>query len=107
MMMLTRNIIVVDDDIDVQNVREVAWVALNNVDAGRDLVFAPGPVDHLDHAGPLELLGTKLGIDATRKGPDEGYMRQWPEEIEMTPSVKEAVSKRWKELGLAGVSGLT
>ncbi|HXW77443.1 MAG TPA: menaquinone biosynthesis decarboxylase, partial [Candidatus Eremiobacteraceae bacterium] len=76
MMMLTRNIIVVDAEIDVQDVREVAWATLNNVDAGRDLVFAPGPVDHLDHAGPLPLLGTKLGIDATTKTREEGYLRE-------------------------------
>jgi 4-hydroxy-3-polyprenylbenzoate decarboxylase len=103
MMMLSRNIIVVDADVDVQNVREVAWTTLNNVDAGRDLVFAPGPVDHLDHAGPLPLLGTRLGIDATRKGPEEGYMREWPEEIAMSAEVKETVAKRWREYGLANV----
>jgi 4-hydroxy-3-polyprenylbenzoate decarboxylase len=102
MMMLTRNILVVDHDVDVQDVRTVAWVALNNVDAGRDLVFAPGPVDHLDHAGPLPLLGTKLGIDATRKGADEGYVREWPEEIAMSPEVKASVERRWAEFGLQG-----
>jgi 4-hydroxy-3-polyprenylbenzoate decarboxylase len=105
MMMLTRNIVVVDADVDVQNVSDVAWVTLNNVDAGRDLVFAPGPVDHLDHAGPLPLLGTKLGIDATRKGPEEGYVREWPEEIAMADSVKSTVERRWKEYGLAGLAG--
>ena len=103
MMMLSRNILVVDHDIDVQDVREVAWVALNNVDAGRDLVFAPGPVDHLDHAGPLPLLGTRLGIDATRKGPEEGYTREWPETIAMDASVKDAVARRWREFGLDGI----
>ena len=103
MMMLSRNILVVDHDVDVQDVREVAWVALNNVDAGRDLVFAPGPVDHLDHAGPLPLLGTRLGIDATRKGPEEGYAREWPETIAMSASVKEAVAARWREYGLDGL----
>ncbi|HET9343346.1 MAG TPA: menaquinone biosynthesis decarboxylase [Candidatus Eremiobacteraceae bacterium] len=103
MMMLTRNIVVVDDDVDVQNVRDVAWTALNNVDAGRDLVFAPGPVDHLDHAGPMPLLGTRLGIDATRKGPEEGYMRGWPETVVMSQSVKDDVARRWSEFGLAGV----
>ena len=103
MMMLTRNIIVVDDDIDVQNVRDVAWTTLNNVDAGRDLVYAPGPVDHLDHAGPLPLLGTRLGIDATRKGPEEGYTRGWPETVIMTRSVKDDVARRWSEFGLSGI----
>lgn len=100
MMMLTRNIIVVDDDVDVQNVREVAWVTLNNVDAGRDLVLAPGPVDALDHAAPRPLLGTKLGIDATRKTREEGYEREWPQNIVMSDDVKQAVSRRWAELGL-------
>jgi 4-hydroxy-3-polyprenylbenzoate decarboxylase len=101
MMMLTRNIIVVDGDVDVQDVREVAWTTLNNVDAGRDLVFAPGPVDHLDHAGPLPLLGTRLGIDATRKGPEEGYTREWPEEMVMSEEVKATVARRWREYGLS------
>ena len=103
MMMLTRNIIVVDAGVDVQDVREVAWRTLNNVDAGRDLVFAPGPVDHLDHAGPLPLLGTRLGIDATRKGPEEGYTREWPEEMVMSEEVKANVAHRWREYGLAGL----
>jgi len=105
MMMLTRNIIVVDADVDVQNVRDVAWVTLNNVDAGRDLVFAPGPVDALDHAAPLPSLGTKLGIDATRKGADEGYMREWPPDIVMSDDVKALVDRRWAEYGLTGTSG--
>ena len=100
MMMLTRNIIVVDHDVDVQNMREVAWVTLNNVDAGRDLVLAPGPVDVLDHAAPLPMLGTKLGLDATRKGPEEGYLREWPPDIVMSDAVKTLVSKRWAEYGL-------
>ena len=105
MMMLTRNILVVDDDVDVQNVRDVAWVALNNVDAGRDLVFAPGPVDVLDHAGPLPLLGTKLGIDATRKTAEEGYSREWPPDIVMSDEVKQLVSQRWREYGFPEPTG--
>jgi len=104
MMMLTRNILVVDADVDVQNVRDVAWVALNNVDAGRDLVFAPGPVDVLDHAGPLPLLGTKLGIDATRKTAEEGYQREWPPDIVMSDAVKVLVTRRWAEYGLSSLA---
>lgn len=100
MMMLTRNIVVVDHDVDVQNPSETAWVALNNVDAGRDLVLAPGPVDALDHAAPLPLLGTKLGVDATRKTREEGYIREWPADIVMRDDVKAAVSRRWPEFGL-------
>ena len=100
MMMLTRNILVVDADIDVHDLRVAAWTALNNVDAGRDLVLAPGPVDALDHAAPLPALGTKLGIDATRKTAEEGYAREWPEQIVMSDEVKQAVAKRWREFGL-------
>ncbi len=99
MMMLTRNIIVVDADVDVQDLRTVSWVTLNNVDAGRDLVFAPGPVDVLDHAAPLPSLGTKLGIDATRKSAEEGYEREWPPDILMTDEIKALVTRRWMEYG--------
>ncbi|MBC5823587.1 MAG: menaquinone biosynthesis decarboxylase [Candidatus Eremiobacteraeota bacterium] len=100
MLMLTRNIIVVDERVDVQRPGEVAWVTLNNVDAGRDLVLAPGPVDALDHAAPFPCLGTKLGIDATRKGVDEGYTREWPSEIAMAASIEELVTQRWRDYGL-------
>ncbi len=100
MMMLTRNILIVDSDIDVHNKSEVAWTALNNVDAGRDLVLAPGPVDALDHAAPLPALGTKLGIDATRKSAEEGYVREWPGPVVMTDDVRESVRRRWQEFGL-------
>jgi 4-hydroxy-3-polyprenylbenzoate decarboxylase len=107
MMMLTRNIVVVDADINVQDPSEVAWTALNNVDAGRDLVLAPGPVDALDHAAPLPALGTKLGIDATRKSAEEGYQREWPPPIVMSDEVKQAVTRRWKEFGLDAIVSKT
>ncbi len=101
MMMLTRCLLVVDHDVDVHDVRGVVWTALNNVDASRDLVIMPGPVDDLDHAGSYELaLGHKLGIDATRKGPDEGYTRDWPPEIRSDAATRAHVSARWNEYGL-------
>jgi 4-hydroxy-3-polyprenylbenzoate decarboxylase len=101
MMMLTRCLIVVDADVDVHDTRAVAWFALNNVDASRDLVVMPGPVDDLDHAGSyLVALGHKLGIDATRKGADEGYARVWPPEIVMDEATRELVNRRWHEYGL-------
>ncbi len=99
MMMLTRNIVVVDADVDVHDLSQTAWTVCNNVDAGRDLVLAPGPVDALDHAAPIPALGTKLGIDATRKSAEEGYLREWPDTIVMSDEVKQAVTRRWKELG--------
>jgi 4-hydroxy-3-polyprenylbenzoate decarboxylase len=62
-------------------------------------------VDVLDHAAPLPSLGTKLGIDATRTGPEEGYLREWPPDIVMSDDVKAAVSKRWAEFGLPDPNG--
>jgi 4-hydroxy-3-polyprenylbenzoate decarboxylase len=107
MMMLTRCIVVVDHDIDVHDVRGVAWTALNNVDPGRDFVLMPGPVDDLDHAGSYDLAqGTKLGVDATRKRADEGYQRDWPPEIRMDAATRARVAARWKEYGIGDLSRL-
>jgi 4-hydroxy-3-polyprenylbenzoate decarboxylase len=105
MMMLTRCIIVVDADVDVQDVRSVAWFVLNNVDPSRDLVVMPGPVDDLDHSSSaLVALGHKLGIDATRKGADEGYARAWPDDLVMDAATREQVTRRWNEFGLDGLA---
>ena len=105
MMMLTRCLLVVDHDIDVHDVRGVVWYALNNIDPSRDLVIMPGPVDDLDHSGSYELaLGHKLGIDATRKGADEGYRRDWPPEIRMDAATRARVSSRWAEFGLGDLA---
>jgi len=99
-MMYTKMIIVVDHDIDVQNLSTVMWKVFNNIDAKRDLILSDGPLDALDHASPRARFGTRLGIDATRKGPMDGHEREWPADIEMTGEIKERVSKRWKEFGL-------
>ncbi len=104
MMMLTRCLLVVDHDVDVHDTRAVVWNALNNVDASRDLVVMPGPVDDLDHSGSfLVSVGHKLGIDATRKRADEGYARVWPPDIAMDAGVKARVTARWAEFGLDGM----
>lgn len=105
MMMLTRMLVVVDDDVDVHDVRGVVWFALNNIDAARDLVVMPGPVDDLDHAGSYDLaLGHKVGIDATRKRADEGYHRDWPPEIRMDEETRARVTARWAEYGLGDLA---
>jgi 4-hydroxy-3-polyprenylbenzoate decarboxylase len=105
MMMLTRCLVVVDHDVDVHDVRGVVWYVLNNIDASRDLVVMPGPVDDLDHAGSYDLaLGHKLGIDATRKRADEGYQRDWPPEIRMDAQTRERVSARWAEYGIGDLT---
>lgn len=97
---LTKVIVVVDDFVDVQNPSEVAWRVANNINPATDLVLVDGPIDDLDVASPTPRFGSKVGIDATRKGPTEGYHREWPPDIEMSPDVQERVSRRWAELGL-------
>ncbi len=100
MMMLTRMLVIVDADVDVHDVRSVAWFVLNNIDAQRDVVMMRGPVDDLDHASYTPALGTKVGVDATRKSSAEGHLREWPPDMLMDPSTRRLVSKRWKEYGL-------
>jgi 4-hydroxy-3-polyprenylbenzoate decarboxylase len=98
--MFSKCIVVVDEEVDVQNVREVAWKALNNIDPQRDIEFVLGPVDSLDHASRLVNYGSKMGVDATRKWPGEGFTRPWPDVIRMSPEVKSRVDALWKKAGL-------
>ena len=98
--MFTKCIVVVDEDVDVQNVREVVWKALNNIDPERDIQFTLGPIDSLDHASRLPNFGSKMGIDATRKWPGEGFTRLWPGVIRMSAEVKQRVDELWKKAGL-------
>jgi len=98
--MFSKCIVVVDEDVDVQNVSEVAWKALNNIDPERDIQFVMGPIDSLDHASRLPNFGSKMGIDATRKWKEEGFVRPWPDVIKMTPEVRERVDQLWKKAGL-------
>ena len=98
--MFTKCIVVVDHDVDVQNPREVVWKALNHIDPERDIQFTFGPIDSLDHASRLPNYGSKMGVDATRKWPTEGFTRPWPDEMRMSPEVKARVDALWKDLGL-------
>jgi len=98
--MFSKCIVVVDEDVNVQNVQEVAWKALNNIDPQRDIEFVTGPVDSLDHASRLPNFGSKMGIDATMKWQSEGFARPWPKVIEMSPEVKSRVDELWKRAGL-------
>jgi 4-hydroxy-3-polyprenylbenzoate decarboxylase len=98
--MFSKCIVVVDDDIDVQNVHEVTWKALNNIDPQRDIEFVMGPVDSLDHASRMPNYGSKMGVDATTKWPSEGFTRRWPNPIEMSPEVVDRVDALWKRAGL-------
>ena len=98
--MFTKCIIVVDEDVNVQDIGEVTLKALNHIDPERDIQFILGPIDSLDHASRLPNYGSKMGVDATRKWPSEGFQRPWPEEIRMDEKTKALIDKKWKELGL-------
>ncbi|UCD57875.1 MAG: menaquinone biosynthesis decarboxylase [Candidatus Hydrogenedentota bacterium] len=99
-MMFTKIIVVVDMDVNVQDVEEVLWRVGNSVDPRRDIVIVDGPLDVLDHASPLPLAGSKMGIDATKKWPEEGHTREWPDPIKMTRDIMELVERRWREYGI-------
>jgi 4-hydroxy-3-polyprenylbenzoate decarboxylase len=97
-MMFCKCFIVVDHDVNVQDLKEVVWRVSNNIDAKRDVVFVEGPVDHLDHAAPRQFIGSKMGIDATRKWKEEGYDRTWPEDIVMDEAVKKKIDQLWPKI---------
>lgn len=99
-MMFTKIIVVVDKEVDVQNLSEVLFYMSGNVDPERDIMMVKGPVDVLDHASPYFSFGSKMCIDATKKWKEEGYHREWPEEITMTPEVKARIDQIWKNLGI-------
>jgi 4-hydroxy-3-polyprenylbenzoate decarboxylase len=96
--MFTKCIIVVDEDVDVQNLADVTLKVLNHIDPERDIQFTLGPIDSLDHASRLPNYGSKMGIDATRKWPTEGFTRPWPDEILMDEKTKSLVDGKWKAL---------
>jgi 4-hydroxy-3-polyprenylbenzoate decarboxylase len=98
--MFTKCIVVVDEDVNVQDIGEVVLKVFNNIDPERDIQFTLGPVDSLDHASRLANFGSKMGIDATRKWPTEGFTRPWPDEILMDEKTKTLVDRKWKELGI-------
>ncbi len=97
-MMFTKALIIVDDDVNVQDPQEVVWRVANNIDAKRDIVFVDGPVDCLDHASQSANVGSKMGIDATRKWKSEGFEREWPPTIEMDKSVKDHIDTIWDSI---------
>ena len=96
----TKFIIVVDDDVDIRNWKEVVWAVSTRVDPVRDtLLVDHTPIDYLDFASPVSGLGGKMGIDATHKWPGE-TSRAWGKPIAMDPQVKKRVDELWPELGL-------
>jgi 4-hydroxy-3-polyprenylbenzoate decarboxylase len=93
-MMFTKIIIIVEDDVDVQNISEVAWKVFNNIDPKRDVFFTEGPVDILNHAVHTTGVGSKMGIDATKKSKEEGFDGNWPKEIKMDEKIKRIIEEK-------------
>jgi 4-hydroxy-3-polyprenylbenzoate decarboxylase len=96
--MFTKVVVVVDHDVDIQNGSEVLWKALCAIDPQRDIEFVLGPVDTLEHASRLQDFGSKMGVDATRKWPSEGFSRPWPDEIRMDEVTKKRIDELWQSL---------
>jgi 4-hydroxy-3-polyprenylbenzoate decarboxylase len=97
--MLTKCIVVVDEEVNVQDPGEVVWKVLNNIDPERDIQFMLGPVDVLDHSARQIGFGSKMGVDGTRKWRNEGFDRRWPKENQTSDEVKRIVDEKWRRLG--------
>ena len=93
-LMFSKTIVIVDKDIDVHDLGQVAWIVGTHYDPLRDVQMTKGPVDDLDDAADLPAYGGKMGIDATRKWASEGYTRTWPSRVATT----EAAGKRAAEI---------
>lgn len=98
-MMFTKYLVVVDEDVDVHNTSEVLFRLCANTDPQRDCLITKGPADVLDHATSVLAVGTKMGLDATRKLAGEGFPRPWPPLIKMDATVKAKVEE-WLRAGL-------
>ena len=100
LMSLAKVIVVLDKWVNVRNPDEAWWVALNNIDPERDVRFAMGPMDVLDHASRGFTYGSKMVIDGTKKMPEEGFTREWPDVIVMDDETKKKVDAKWASLGI-------
>jgi 4-hydroxy-3-polyprenylbenzoate decarboxylase len=92
-LMFSKTVVVVDADVNVHDVREVAWIVGTHIDPLRDVQMTKGPVDDLDDAADLPAYGGKMGIDATRKWASEGYTRSWPARIRTTDQAARRASE--------------
>lgn len=98
--MYTKFIIVVDDDVNIRDWKEVIWALTTRMDATRDTTLVDNtPIDYLDFASPVAGLGSKMGLDATNKWPGE-TQREWGRPIVMDEAVKARVDALWADLGL-------
>src|ERR1700712_4523454 len=100
--MYTKWVIVVDDDINARDWKDVMWAVSTRMDPARDITLVENtPIDYLDFASPESGLGSKIGLDATNKWPPE-TKREWGEKLGMDPATVAAVTEKWARLGLPG-----
>jgi 4-hydroxy-3-polyprenylbenzoate decarboxylase len=99
-MMFSKVIVVFDDDVDVHDAAQAVWRGLANLDPKRDISVVDGPIDQLDHGASQPLYGGKMCIDATRKWPEEGYAREWPEVCRMPADVAERAERVLSDAGV-------
>ncbi|MDH2432104.1 3-octaprenyl-4-hydroxybenzoate carboxy-lyase [Pokkaliibacter plantistimulans] len=98
--MYTKFVIVVDEDVNTRDWKDVIWAITTRMDPARDTVLIENtPIDYLDFASPVSGLGSKMGMDATNKWPGE-TQREWGEPIRMDDAVKQRVDDIWQELGI-------
>jgi 4-hydroxy-3-polyprenylbenzoate decarboxylase len=104
-LMFSKCIVVVDKDVNVRDEAEVAWIAGTHVDPARDIQIVTGPVDDLDDAALQPAFGGKMGIDATRKMPSEGFTREWPKRLTTSPAAASKAESIWRRLSGQPSSG--
>jgi 4-hydroxy-3-polyprenylbenzoate decarboxylase len=97
-LMFSKTIVVVDRDVDVHNISQVAWIVGTHYDPERDIQFTRGPVDDLEDASDRPALGSKMGIDATRKWASEGFTRTWPARIATSPDAQATADRIWQQI---------
>ena len=97
--MYTKFIVIVDDDVNTRDWKEVMWAIATRMDPARDTTMVEHtPIDYLDFASPVSGLGSKMGLDATNKWPGETF-REWGTPIVMKPEVKQHIDSIWEQLG--------
>jgi 4-hydroxy-3-polyprenylbenzoate decarboxylase len=98
----TKFVIVVDEDIDARQWKDVMWAVATRMDPARDITVVENtPIDYLDFASPVAGLGGKIGLDATNKWPGE-TQRDWGRKLAMRDDIVRQVSEKWPSLGLPG-----
>ena len=101
LMSLTRAIVLLDSDVNLNDSSDVLFRITSNTDPKRDIFFSEGPLDDLDVSSPTSYLGSKIGIDATRKNnSSEMGSRMWMPDITMDQKIIDIVQQKWDEYGI-------